>query len=147
MTPRSNPWQSYRTVTAQTAPPEQLVLMLYDGAITYLEKGLTGFEFKDPRDFNETINNNVQRAQAIINEMNARLDLDRGGEVAVNFRRLYDYFHRRLQEGNFRKKKPPIEEVLKLLRELRETWAEMLHRGPAHAGEEAPPEDEALRFA
>jgi flagellar protein FliS len=113
-----------------TATPAQLVLMLYDGAIGFLERSLTGFDYKDPLQFNQTINNNVQRAQSIIHEMNARLDLKRGGEVAENFRRLYDYFYRRLQEANMKKKRAPIEEVAGHLRELRDTWAQMLHRGP-----------------
>ena len=148
MTPRSKPWDSYRTVTAHTAPPEQLVLMLYDGAITFLEKGLTGFNYSDPMEFNQTINNNVQRAQAIIHEMNARLDMDKGGEIASNFRRLYDYFYRRLQEGNIKKKKSPIEEVLGHLRVLRTSWAEMLHHGPGFAGaEEVSAPEGDFRFA
>src|SRR5271157_5838161 len=103
--PRPKPWQSYRKVSTQTASPAHLVLMLYDGAISFLERGLTGFNYTDPLQFNQTINNNVQRAQAIIHEMNARLDMDQGGEVAENFRRLYSYFYRRLLEANLKKKK------------------------------------------
>src|ERR1700761_4608028 len=100
MTPRNNPWQSYRKVATQTATPGQLVLMLYEGAISFLEKGLVGFSYTDPLEFNQTISNNILRAQAIIFEMNARLDMKQGGDVAENFRRLYVYFHRRLQEAN-----------------------------------------------
>jgi flagellar protein FliS len=128
MTQRNDPAQSYRKVTTQTASPAYLVLMLYDGAIGFLEKGLRGFEYSDPAEFNQTINNNVLRAQAIIHEMNSRLDMEQGGEVADNFRRLYSYFYRRLQEANVNKKKLPIEEVLSHLRDLRESWVEMLHR-------------------
>jgi len=137
MTQRSDPWQSYRKVTTQTAPPEHLVLMLYDGAISFLERGLTGFNHSDPLEFNLTINNNILRAQAIIYEMNARLDMAKGGDAAVTFRRLYDYFYRRLQEGNMQKKKGPIEEVVRHLRTLRESWSEMLHRGHGTDEEQA----------
>jgi flagellar protein FliS len=138
MTPRNAPWQSYKQISTTTAPPEQLVLMLYDGAISYLERSLGGFEFKDPLQFNQTINNNVQRAQAIIHEMNSRLDMDQGGEISQNLRRLYSYFYRRLQEANMKKTRNPIDEVLKHLREIRESWAEMLHRG--HRGEDGEAE-------
>ena len=137
MTQRSDPLQSYRKVTTQTAPPEHLVLMLYDGAINFLERGLMGFNYSDVLEFNLTINNNVQRAQAIIYEMNARLDMKKGGEIAENFRRLYTYLYRRLQEANLKKKKPPIEEVIGHLRELREGWAEMLRRGQGTDGDPA----------
>jgi flagellar protein FliS len=132
MTQRNNPWQSYRKVATQTASPAQLVLMLYEGAIGFLEKGLTGFNHADPLEFNLTISNNVLRAQAIIHEMNARLDMEQGGDIADNFRRLYNYFYRRLGEANVKKKKEPIEEVLLRLRVLRDSWAEMLHRGGAN---------------
>jgi flagellar protein FliS len=129
MSQRPTPWQSYRKVATQTATPGQLVLMLYDGAIGFLEKSLTGFNFSDPLEFNLTISNNVIRAQAIVNELNSRLDMAQGGEIAQNFRRLYIYFYRRLQEGNTRKKKEPIEEVLLRLRDVRDSWAQMLRQG------------------
>ena len=148
MTPSNTPSQSYRKITVQTAPPAHLVLMLYDGAIRFLEKGLTGFEFSDPLEFNRTINNNILRAQAIILEMNERLDMEKGGEIAENFRRLYCYFYRRLQEANMRKKKAPVEEVIRLLNDLREGWAEMLHRGQGmESGSSTPAEEMELRLA
>ena len=106
--------------------------MLYDGAIKFLEAALTGFDYSDPLLFNRTVNNNVVRAQAIINEMNANLNMDAGGEVADNFRRLYCYLHRRLLEGNLAKRREPIEEALTRLRILRDSWAEMMRRGPGN---------------
>jgi flagellar secretion chaperone FliS len=131
MMQHNNPWQSYRKVAVQTASPGHLVLMLYDGAISFLERSLTGFAHKDPLEFNQTINNNVIRAQAIIHEMNARLDMERGGEISENFRRLYNYFNRQLQQANLKKKKEPIEEVIGHLRGLRDSWSEMLRQGKA----------------
>jgi flagellar protein FliS len=128
---RNNPWQSYRKVATQTASPGQLVLMLYEGAIRFSEQALAGFEHRgDPLAFNQTINNNIHRAQAIITELNAVLNMRRGGEVAANFRRLYQYMDRRLREANIRKQKEPIEEVLMRLRVLRDSWAEMLQQRP-----------------
>ncbi len=130
---RNNPWQSYRKVATQTASPGQLVLMLYEGAIRFLEKSLDGFNCKDLVEFNETVNNNILRAQAIINELNGALNMAEGGEISSNFRRLYDYFHRRLQEANVKKRKEPVEEVLMRLRVLRDSWAEMLLQGQGNA--------------
>lgn len=128
---RNNPWQSYRKVATQTASPGQLVLMLYEGAIRFSEQALAGFEHKaDPLAFNQTIHNNIQRAQAIVMELNAVLNLPRGGEVAANLRRLYLYLNRRLREANMRKQREPIEEVIVRLRVLRDSWAEMLQKGP-----------------
>jgi flagellar protein FliS len=129
---RKNPWQSYRKVATQTASPGQLVLMLYEGAIRFSEQALAGFEHReDPLAFNLTINNNIHRAQAIIMELNAVLNMRSGGEVAANFRRLYLYMDRRLREANIRKQREPIEEVIMRLRVIRDSWAEMLQQGQA----------------
>lgn len=129
MMSRNKPWESYRKIATQTATPGQLVLMLYDGAIGFLEKALAGFGQADPLLFNQTINNNILRAQAIIHQMNAHLNMQRGGEAAANFRRLYNYLYRRLHEANRGKKQEPIEESLRHLRVLRDSWAEMLRQG------------------
>src|SRR5882757_11442329 len=123
MMPAKNPGQYYRKVAMQTATPGQLVLMLYEGAIRFLERSLDGFSHTDPLEFNQTVNNNVLRAQDIIREMNVTLNMEQGGEIAQNFRRLYDYLERRLHEGNLQKKKEPIEEVVTRLRVLRDSWA------------------------
>ncbi len=125
---RSQPWTSYRQVATQTATPGQLVLMLFDGAIRFLEKARRGFVLEDPLEFNLTINNNVQRAQAIIRELNSSLNLAAGGELATTLRGLYDYFDRCLQQSNMRKSEGGIVEVINRLTVLREAWAEMLVR-------------------
>ena len=122
-------WQSYRQVATQTASPGQLVLLLYNGIIRFLEQARAGFAFDDPKEFNETINNNLQRAQAIINEMNQSLNMAEGGEFAQRMRGLYDYFDRLLQESNLAKTEPGILEVIKHVTVLRDAWAEMLQRG------------------
>ena len=122
----SNPWQSYRQVAAQTAPPGQLVLMLFDGAIKFLHRAQSGFCKDDPAESNSLINNNILRAQQIIRELNLCLNMDLGGELAVQLRRLYDYFDRRLQESNTKKEPSGIVEVINRLSELRDAWATML---------------------
>jgi flagellar protein FliS len=122
-------WQSYRQVATQTASPGQLVLLLYNGIIRFLEQARAGFALDDPKEFNEAINNNLLRAQAIINELNQSLNLAEGGEFAQRMRGLYDYFDRRLQESNMTKTEPGIVEVLKHVTVLRDAWAEMLQRG------------------
>ena len=126
---RSNPWNSYRKVAAQTATPGNLVLMLYDGAIRFLEQARQGFSLTDPLEYNLTINNNVQRAQAIINELDCALNTQEGGELAHTLRGLYGYFDRRLTESNFKKDIVGINEVIKRLMVLREAWAQMLTQG------------------
>jgi flagellar protein FliS len=129
-TQRPKPWDSYRKVATQTATPGFLVLMLYDGAIGFLERALAGFDGPDPAQVNQTVNNNIVRAQAILCELNGVLNLEAGGEIAANLRRLYIYFYSRLREANFKKQPEPAREILARLRVLRDGWAEMSRLGP-----------------
>lgn len=121
-----NPWQSYRRIATQTATPGQLVLMLFDGALRFLEQARGGFNLDDPGEFNLTINNNVLRAQAIVDELNGSLDMSRGGELSAHLRSLYNYIDRRLDESNRTKTPEGIKESIDRLTTLRAAWAEML---------------------
>ncbi len=125
--------QSYLRVATGTASPGHLVLMLYDGAIRFLQRAIEGFGLEDPCEFNETINNNVQRAQAILNELNSALDLRQGGELATHLQGIYFYLDRRLQESNLRKEPAGIEEAISRLEVLRDAWREMLTQPNEHA--------------
>lgn len=121
-----NPWQSYRRVATNTASPGQLVLMLYEGAIRFLEQAQAGFQLEDPVEFNTTINTNILRAQDIIRELDFSLDVEKGGELANQLRRLYDYFDRLLLESNLRKDPAGIKEVVSRITVLKDAWAQML---------------------
>lgn len=122
-----NPWKSYRQIATQTAPPGQLVLMLFDGALGALDRALVGFNYSDIAERNSTIHNNVQKAIDIIRELNYSLDMDAGGQLASTLRGLYSYFERRLTDSILKKSRDGIEEVLPMLRELREAWHGMLN--------------------
>ena len=87
----ANPWLSYRQVATKTATPGQLVLMLFDGALRFLDKALVGFDLDDPLDSNLAINNNILKAQEILRELNMSLNMEKGGEFAATMRRLYIY--------------------------------------------------------
>jgi len=124
--PAANPWKSYRQVATQTAPPGQLILMLFDGALRFLEHGLTGFSCADPAEANMTIHNNFQRALEIVRELNRAVNVEQGGECAETFRRLYNYFERKIVESNVKKRPEGAAEVVKHLTVLRDAWAAML---------------------
>ncbi len=120
------PWQSYQKVATQTAAPGQLVLMLYEGALRFLERALAGFQLEDPGEFNATIHNNIHRAQAIVDELNGSLDMAQGGELSNKLRGLYNYIDRRLDESNRQKEPDGVREALERLGVLRDAWSEML---------------------
>ena len=124
----ANHAQAYRQIATQTAAPGQLVLMLYDGALGFLERALAGFRQEDPLEHNQTIHNNLMRAQAIIQELNFALNMEAGGELSATLRRLYQYFDDRLHESNLTKRDRGVREVIERLTVLRNAWAEMLHQ-------------------
>jgi flagellar protein FliS len=121
-----NPWKSYRQITTLTAPPGQLTLMLYEGALRSLERALPGFTYADPAEANMTIHNNLQNAQKIIQALNAALNMEKGGEFASTMRRLYHYFVRRIRESNLQKQRGGVDEVIGHMTVLRDAWATML---------------------
>lgn len=122
----ANSWKSYRRIATQTAPPGQLILMLFDGALHSLERALTGFDYRDPLEKNQTIHNNLQRAADIIRQLNNSLNLEAGGKLAETLRHLYHYFDQRIMESNFKKQRDGVDEVIVHLKELRDAWAAML---------------------
>ncbi len=124
--PFANPWKSYQQIATQTAPPGQLVLMLYDAALRSLELALLGFAAKDPGERNTAIHNNLQRALDIVRELNSSLNREAGGELAETLCNLYTYFEQRLQASNLKKNRAGVDEVIGHLSGLRDAWAGML---------------------
>jgi flagellar protein FliS len=119
--------RTYRANAILTASPGQLVLMLYDGALKSL--ALAQEAFKQPETEPkriENINRHLQKAQEILMELQSGLNMEAGGDFAKTMHRLYDYHNRRLLEANIRKQIEPVIEVERLVREIRDAWAQML---------------------
>jgi flagellar protein FliS len=101
--------------------------MLYDGAIRFLERALTGFAMDDPAEANSMISNNILRAQDIVYELNASLNVELGGELASTLRALYHFMDRQLTQSNLRKERQGIDDSINRLTILRQAWASMLN--------------------
>ncbi|HTV41923.1 MAG TPA: flagellar export chaperone FliS [Candidatus Sulfotelmatobacter sp.] len=136
-----NPLKSYTQIAAKTAPRGLLVLMLFDRALRALDTALTGFEYIDPRERNETIHNNLRHAVDIIRFLNQSLNVDQGGELAATLRRLYRYFEDLLVKSNMQKRRDGVDEVITHLRPIRNAWAEMLSK---YDNEAADPKAELM---
>ena len=120
-----SPAKTYKTISLQTASQVELVIRMYEVAIRFLEMAKLGFDYEDPIEQIETIHNNVTRAQEIINELNLTLDMEQGGETAIQLRDLYNYFDNRLFDSNMRKDVAGIQEVIDRLGALLEAWEEI----------------------
>lgn len=106
----------------ETSSPEQILILLYDGAIKFLNQAKIGIQSKDI----ELTHNNLIKAQNIISELRDTLDMEIGGELANNLFALYNYFNRRLVQANIKKEIEPVDEVLEHLRGLRDTWKQAI---------------------
>lgn len=114
----NSPYQKYQQAQAQTASKPKLLIMLYDGAIRFVKAGIEGISQKDL----EKANNNLCKAQAIINELISALDYTY--PISNDLLRVYEYMQHRLIEANVYKKVPQAQEVLEYLMDLREAWVE-----------------------
>src|SRR3954465_12196684 len=92
MTPYATAQQAaaYRDSSVLTAPPERLVVMLYDGAHRFLFQAAHAMRSGDL----SLMNNRMQRAEAIINELRQTLDFDNGGEIAPRLEAIYTFCQR-----------------------------------------------------
>lgn len=108
----------YRSQQAATASPAQLVTMLYDGVLTALAR----LQVADQS--TEVVNRELQRAQAIVRELQMTLDFDRGGDVAANLSSLYTWMLEQLVDANVRKDVSGLGAVAESLTALRDAWVE-----------------------
>jgi flagellar protein FliS len=120
--------QAYTESSVLTAPREQLVVMLYDGAIRFLHQSGAALRAGN-RELGLT---KLRRAEAIIDELNLSLDMDQG-EIAEQLRSIYLFCKRHLLEVRLNGDIRPIEAVSGLLAELRESWQTLASRAASAA--------------
>lgn len=113
-----DPYAAYAQQAASTASPAQLALMLYDGALARIEAARLALEATDPAAAHVAL----AKTQAIVTELAATLDRDRGGDIATNLARLYAYCGERLVTANVAKDPAPLDEVSSVLGGLRDAW-------------------------
>ena len=114
--------QQYQTVNNQAqaaaAGPHRLIQMLMEGGLTRRAQARGAMEREQTALKGELIG----KAIGIVGGLRQGLDLENGGEIAVNLDRLYDYMTRRLMEANVQNDPAILEEVSSLLREVKSGW-------------------------
>lgn len=116
--PEKNPFNEYKKTQITTANQGKLIVMLYDGAIKFLNIAI---ENMTPKTY-DVANTNIIKAQDIITELLLSLNMKDGGEISQNLFNLYLYFKKALLEANIKKDAEMIKTVLKLIKELRDAW-------------------------
>lgn len=107
-----------------TASPEQLHLMLYDGAIRFTRAGLEGLRIQNW----ETAFNGFTRAQKIVLEMHNSLNYDVDRALCQRMASLYNFIYRKLVEASVERNPGIAEEVIGLLEYQRETWVMLMKK-------------------
>ncbi|SDJ92851.1 flagellar export chaperone FliS [Natronincola ferrireducens] len=115
-----NPYNQYKENNIMTASPENLTLLLYNGALKFINQGKIFIEQKNVQKSHEVI----LRAQDIIQELNITLDMKY--DISQNLRTLYIYINERLIEANIQKNQAILDEVAGMVTELRDTWKEAM---------------------
>jgi len=111
--------RAYRQSAVLTATPGQLVVLLYDGVHRFLKQAAIATRSGDIA----ISHNKLRRAEMIISHLRETLDMEQG-EVAERLRAIYNHCTRQLGEARFNRDADAIEQVDKLLGELREAWAQ-----------------------
>lgn len=116
----NNGYNQYLRSKVMTASKAELTLMLYDGAIKFCNMAIMSIEKKDI----PGANTNIKKTEAIIEEFMATLNYKY--PVANDFKNVYEYLHERLVTANLKKDPEMLNEVLEYLREMRDTWKEVM---------------------
>lgn len=120
--PLPNAYAAYNKNKVLTASPAELTLMLYEGAIKFCNIAIVAIEQKNI----QKAHDNIIKVENIIEEF--RSTLNHKYPVAEDFDKVYIYLYDRLVEANIKKDKEILEEVLKHLRTMRDTWKEVMQK-------------------
>ncbi|RZD14057.1 MAG: flagellar export chaperone FliS [Candidatus Acidulodesulfobacterium ferriphilum] len=113
---------NYEEVNVSTADQGKLILMAYEGAINFIK---VAKERLSANDFaGKSIN--ISNAVAIINELRARLDIEKGGETAKNLDKLYIFLAMHLTTANLKKDTHKMDEAISILENLHNDWVKII---------------------
>ncbi|MFN8008437.1 MAG: flagellar export chaperone FliS [Terriglobia bacterium] len=119
-----SPETIYQEIQVNTSTGLNLVVMLYDGALRFISQAKNAIQERQYADKAMALD----RALAILGELQSTLNLEEGGEIAKSLDRLYTYMSERLLEASAKLDTRILDEVTKLLRTLNSAWTELAQR-------------------
>ena len=119
-----NAYSAYQKNNVTTASQGRLVVLLYEGAVKNLTGAVNLFESDGSLKASniEGFGKFLQKAQAIITELQVSLDMEKGGDIAKNLMALYIFFNEQLLDASIKRDKEKINSVIKMLNDLLESW-------------------------
>ncbi len=140
-----NPHATYQAVQVTTTDRGRLLLMMYEGAIKFLKQAKAGLEANDIAKFCRFLS----KGQAIIAELMNTLDFEKGGTIARDLDRLYDFMLFYLTEANLYRDAERIAKVIALIDTIYSAYKEIIEGAksekPLSTPEEAEKIGEAIR--
>ncbi len=116
--------ETYRNTEVVTSNRVKIIIMLYEGAINFLEVGkekISGNDIPGKSYY-------LDKASAIISELACSLDKKAGKEIAENLEKLYNYMISQISEANIKNDTKPIDTVISLLKELKAGWEDVARK-------------------
>ncbi len=133
------PHSQYTKTQVTTVDKGRLLIMLYDGCLKFLRLAKDGLENKDIPKFARFLS----KAQAIISELMVTLDFEKGGKIAEDLDRLYDFMLFHLTEANIQKDPAKIQEVINLTETIATAYREIIEKQSSSHTDEKSEEGEA----
>ncbi len=112
---------SYLQQMVETATPVQLIGLLFRRGSELMDEAEQALT---ERDF-ERANEALTKAQKVVAELISSLDMEKGGEIAVNLHRLYTFVWERLLHANLRKSVEPLQDAKQIWEQLRQLWEQV----------------------
>ena len=118
---------AYQSQTVETASPAKLITMLYDGGLRAIAAARAAIDAGETEKAHESL----VKAQAIVTELSASLNMKEGGQIAQSLADLYDFCTATLVKANIAKSTVHLRPVEQILTELRDAWNAMSGQGEA----------------
>lgn len=117
-----NAHNTYQTVQVTTTDRGRLLLMMYEGGLKFLKQAKVGLEANDMAKFCRFLS----KGQAIIAELMNTLDFEKGGEIAKDLDRLYDFMLFYLTEANLYRDAERVGKVIALLETIYASYKQII---------------------
>lgn len=118
-----NRYQAYRQVEVNTSNRGKIVVMLFSGAVTFLNKAKLSMQK------NDFVNKGkfIIKAQNIIDELNYSLDMEKGKDISKNLRSIYIFLNRYLSQANVQCKPEMLDKAISILSSLKSAFEEIVN--------------------
>ena len=108
----------YKQASVDTADRGKIIIMIYDHCLKWCRIAIDAMEKNEI----EKRTTAIFKVQDGITELHCSLDFEKGGEIAKNLDRLYEFYNKHLTDANIKNEVQNVKDILKMMSGLREAW-------------------------